>query len=244
MKKLCIWLGLALVIIGLVAVAVTWVLGAQSEKYEMLTYTADGAVNTLDIELDAGEIDVGYSDVTEAMVVYPQGRTHRFEVTLDGGTLSYRTVSHRVFWGFGQNSIPKATVLLPAGSKVALKLKLNAGVLNVGSGEFGDVSVEVNAGKVDLGDTACSSLVGTVNAGELSVAFVDTASASLEVNAGRIGAVFAGKAADYAISAHTDLGSCTVNDSQGTPSSSKSLRVNVNVGQCNVSFRSVEEAQG
>lgn len=179
--------------------------------------TDTAGVTSLDVDVDAADVVIGFHDGDEAVLRAEQGSLAGWELRRDGDELSLRSPDRFFDWWspdwLGEDT--RITLLLPESLQgLAADLTLNAGALTA-DGEFGDLTASVNAGAMTLNGAADTADV-EVNAGRADVDLADVSEANLSVSAGRLVSTFTGTAPDL-VDIQVSAGALTLSVPEGVP---------------------------
>lgn len=253
----CIIAGAVIIVVGL---ALT--LGAlacngwtvKKPEFEMLNYTATDDNTAMDVTIGAGSVKTEFYDGDKVTIDYPAANVFKSEISETDGVLHYQSRLRKT-WFWGTLDIPDTVIKLPKGINFDLDFELNAGSVNVASGEYGKVSIQVHAGKLTVNQSTSTNFDCDVSAGLLEVNGLNCTKFDCEVSAGRLdvktlecpditadvsaGALVInvnGAKADYDIKTDVSAGSCNVSNQTGN--GGKRLYVECSAGSADVTFTS------
>lgn len=239
------------VIIMLVALAVGgWSLKA---KYEMKTFTSQEEFSTVYVRQDAGSVKCEYYDGSETVIEYPTSKLFDSAVKIEDGALKVQT-RRKWYALWGNPVMPETVIKLPrSASGAAMNFKINAGSTTLGSGTYGNITVNIDAGQFAAGDIECAALKCNINAGQIKINSVQCALLELDVDAGRteISSIdaaktivnvdagsavlgFCGAQSEYTVNVKIDAGSCNVGNSTGT--TDKTILLDIDAGSAKLTF--------
>ena len=258
MWKIFLSIGVSVLIIGIIIFIIGLGLNGWNLRveYEMKTYTSTADDTILDLDLSAGEMNVGFYDGDVIEVEYPDSFPYGYDVGEKDGKLYVHRRSNHFIW-FGWNRIPAVTVRIPNGKVMDLNVDISAGTVRVADGEFASVKTHMSAGTMNLGKLKCGKFVSRLSAGRLDVAGADCTDLDLhlsagsakidnvkcdnikvKLSAGSVNLGIIGNKNDYEITVDKSAGSCNVSESLTPPgfSRSKFLDIDLSAGSVNVSF--------
>lgn len=182
---------------GSAAVAATGSMMASTQGSDaVLTEDASG-IDTLDLDVDAGNMRIEFGDVDEAELAVTNARGPAWRLEREGDELIVRSPEFRFGWWFGEwfGDDQSAVLTLPeelSDAQLDADLTLDAGSLDV-VGDFGALDVTVNAGALDV-EGAASSLSIDMSAGRADAMLDGVDAADLSVSAGDLTVELTGRA--------------------------------------------------
>ncbi len=155
-------------------------------------------IEDLELEVDASDVTVQFSDVEDAELTVTSGRG-AWTLERDGDTLVVESPRALFGWWFGNWFGDEENVVLELpeslrSAAIGADIRLDAGSLEL-SGDFGEMDVEVGAGALEIEGSA-TALDAQVSAGRADVQLDGLRAADLGVSAGRLVAEFTGTAPD------------------------------------------------
>lgn len=251
----CIVAGVILLLIGgVIFIAALWHNGWNfSRDYETKSFTADGEISRLEIDIGAGELKTVFEDIEKVEIIYPVADGYETGIAEENGTLKY-SAKNKWNAAFFQIFVNYETVIkIPTGSVLDLSVDMSAGTTSLAAGTYGQVALHVSAGTMRLGQFECNSFVcevsaGTVSidrivsplfdcevsAGTVSVANLSSPDIRTKISAGTINLTVEGREDEYSIRTHVSAGSCNVSDRHSD--GDKKIDVDCSAGTISVSF--------
>lgn len=245
-------IGIAVLIIALAVNG--WKFDFKETEYEMKTYETKESYDTLNIDFNAGELEIVFYEGEKIKFEYPENNRYTASVTEQKSSVSFVTKKKHWFdWFSWSTNFPKTTISIPENSKLNLTIELNAGKVTVPDGEYINLTLKVNAGDINANTVTASSINCAVNAGNVKIENATCTKANLEVNAGNmtfsrldcgeitvdtnvgnmsLGVV--GTATEYTVDIDNHAGTCNVENHTGA--SGKSIKGELNLGTFKVSF--------
>lgn len=174
----CVIIGLILLLLGIIATAVSYGIGITNGGLSRSRITVDetyGLVNIQEIKVDIGTGDVTIRE-GDQFEIHATNVYEEFETKVSGDEWTIQ--SHKSgsgFWGFlrnasflGWNYEPTVEIVIPKGYTLSkLKLDLGAGNLYIISGDFEEAKIDVGAGKFTGTNMITGSLDCNAGAGSL-----------------------------------------------------------------------------
>ena len=260
MKKtliVCSILAAIAIVIGIVLIIVGGTFGfGGAVNYTDESFTSQGSVTRLEIDVAAGTAKVQFYDGDSVQVDYQTHSKYGFTVSESGGTVKLEQVRTGwwINWGINMRKAPTATVRIPRALILDLDIDISAGLVEVGSGTFGKVTCEISAGKLALGEIVCTALESDVSAGTFEISGltcefincdisagnatinrVNCDRIDIDVSAGNISMKVLGNKSDYTILVDKSAGNCNVTSQTGTEPN-KRITVDVSAGNVSVNF--------
>lgn len=209
----------------------------------------------INYEFSAGTLKVEYYEGDVIKVEYPHSNEFTTEFSISHTALNIATTQVRWYnTGFWFNKIPETRVYLPRNVIFGLDLEINAGVVEIGEGQYSKIDVEMNAGTISIDNVASSvfslelnagavnltritsgEFAADINAGSLNLKGLKCDKINLEISAGSANISVVGKKSDYTIVADVSAGSCNVTNQLGVHYN-KTLSVEVSAGSANITF--------
>lgn len=198
----------ALIVVGTIAGAVFSTIRSGSVMVSSVSAEVRG-VDALDVELNAGALEIVFADVEEAeLEVTGAVGADRWTLDRDGDTLEVR--SPRWEWGMPWilGGSGRAVLTVPEDLQgLDLDMRMAAGAMR-STGDFGDLDVSVGAGELRLAGSADTVAVD-LSAGGARLELADVRSATFIVSAGSMDADLTGTQPDD-IRADVSAGSLTL----------------------------------
>lgn len=182
---------------GTAAVAATGTVLRSSDRNDAVQTIDAAGIESLDLDVDAGDMRIEFGDVDDARLVVTNGRGPGWTLDREGDELVVRSPDSRFGWWFGGwfGDDESAVLTLPEALKdsaIDADLTVDAGGLDV-DGDFGTLDVTVNAGSLDV-EAAATSLDIDMNAGRADVVVDGAEDAGLSVAAGDLTVELTGSA--------------------------------------------------
>ncbi|OAN34043.1 hypothetical protein A4X16_05860 [Microbacterium sp. H83] len=182
---------------GTAAFAATGTLLTSSDRSDTVQTQDAAGVESLDLDVDAGNMRIEFGDVDEAELSVTNGRGPGWTFEREGDELVVRSPEFRWGWWFDGwfGDDESAVLTLPENLREAsidADLTLDAGSLDV-VGDFGALDISVNAGALDL-EGAASALDIDMSAGRADVLVDGVDEAGLQVSAGDLNVELTGSA--------------------------------------------------
>lgn len=189
-----ILIGFIVIIIGVVVMLTALGLSDWSldGDYEAKEFVCDIPISKLAIDIGVGDLDIKYYDGEFVKVEYQDSKSLQTSILQFGfddvkdNNLQIQNKMHFRLFNFGRwlKKAPKMTIYIPNSTQVDLQCKVNAGVANVDSGKFGNVSCILNAGTLNLEDIESKLFYVKLNAGSVKVQNLVATETTFIVNAG------------------------------------------------------------
>lgn len=196
MSKLgkAILIGVITLVIGIIVMVAALGLSGWSfdGDFELYSYVCDKRVDDLSVYVGVGNVDIKFYDGEYVKVDYEHNKRMTTNITLgensdtNVNTLEIRNEMRFSFFNFGRwfKKAPKMTVYIPNDTQVNLKCNVNAGIANVDSGKFGNVSFVLNAGTLNFENIESARFFVRLNAGTVKLQNLVATKTHFEVNAG------------------------------------------------------------
>lgn len=171
------------------AAATGTLLSSSSDRGDSVQGVDVAGIDSIDLDVDAGNMRIEFGDVDEAQLSVTNGRGADWTFEVDDDTLRVHSPDFRFGWWFGSwfGDDESAVLTLPDSlrdSALDADLTLDAGSLDV-DGDFGVLDVTVNAGALDLQGSS-ESLGIDMSAGRADVLLDGVTDADLGVSAGNL----------------------------------------------------------
>lgn len=172
---------------GTAAFAATGTLLTSSDRSDSIQTQDASGIESIDLDVDAGNMRIEFGDVDEAELAVTNGRGPGWTFDRNGDELVVRSPEFRWGWWFDGwfGDDESAVLTLPESlrdSALDADLTLDAGSLDV-VGDFGALDIAVNAGALDL-EGAASAVDIDMSAGRADVLVDGVEEAGLQVSAG------------------------------------------------------------
>lgn len=201
--------------IVIVSTATFSAIGMAFSGLHSTSYAVDVAnVNSLDVQLAAGGLQVEYAGVEKAELdVQSSVSTGPWTLRVDGSKLVVASPDNRFGWPNLFGMADKAVLRLPTSLQgMDATMRVAAGSLTV-NGQFGDVNLDVQAGSASV-DGIASGLDAKVSAGSGDINVEGVVRADLTVEAGSMSVAIRGAQPD-STAAHVAAGSLDLAVPQG-----------------------------
>ena len=182
----------SVLLLALMATVTVNIITALTRTDASGTYAVSEPFESIRLEVDASDVEVGFANVTEPTITFDQGSSNRavtFEQDVRGGELRVVANTRGGFFPFGiwpwGGDSSRLEVVLPAelnDGTLPLTLSSSAGDLTL-DGEFDDVAISVTAGDLDLAGSA-TVLQLQSTAGDVSLSDYAAREISVESTAG------------------------------------------------------------
>ena len=248
-------LGVMLILAGLVAgvncgFALHGNLGTTA-KAANTTYTAEGNIETVAIEAEAGRITLRTADVAKTSVDYfTDGNIQVTCVEWEGTLTVSQTVSLPSFLnGYGGELV----ITMPAGTKQEVTISLDAGnvfckalnaeklQITLGGGNAAaenctaeTAAIRTGAGDIDLNACTLAELRTAADTGNIKGRDVAVDGAAFAVGTGEIDVECRGAKNEYTLTGKTDFGECNFADQAG--STQKYIHAQTDIGNIRIVF--------
>ncbi len=197
------------------------------------TYVANGDVDRIIIDADAGAINVKTADVEKITVQYAKTSVISASVSEKGGAL---TIKQNVRSHLINNSGGEITVSIPSTlTTLSANVSLDAGVVKIKNTVFKSAEIEVDAGQILVDNGTIARLFVEMSAGDVNLEEVKTDQAEISVDVGDVNFSVVGNAEEYTLKSEIDLGSANFSDQTGN-NPSKRIEISVDIGEANLSF--------
>lgn len=196
MSKLgkCILIGFIIFVIGAIIMVTALGLSGWSldGEYETSEFVCDRPIYDIKVEIGVGNLDVKFYDGEFIKVVYQHNKSMKSSISQfdknddsDNRLEIQNEMRFRIF-NFGRwlKKSPNMTIYIPNGNVVDLQCNVNAGVANVESGKFGNVSVVLNAGTLNFENIESNRFYVKLNAGNVKLQNLSAVKTNVIVNAG------------------------------------------------------------
>ena len=212
MKKACLIVAIALVIVGLVIFGIAFVLAGYdisklgAGKTETNTYSVEEPF--LNINIKTAEADVMFtpSDDGTCRVVCVESEKRKHSVTVSDGTLTINAEDKRN-WTDHLSFFSKPlsiTVYLPSATYDSLKLDVRTGDVSIPDAfSFGVAEVETSTGDIDFRASAIGKIKLKTSTGDIVVEKSEAAALDLCVSTGKITAKEIACAGDVSVQVST-----------------------------------------
>ncbi len=182
--------GVVFIVIGLVIIFT--ILGLNNwkleEKFEMKEFVSSIDCTSLELEFDEGTVKTQFYDGDKIKVEYPTSKHRKVEFVeyTDSDKLFVETKNKFRWLGFRSlfSKIPEMTISIPKNSVIDINYHINAGKVEIASGNYEHVIISLNAGEIKLGDINCSKFNANINTGTFTMNKLVTGKSNLIINAG------------------------------------------------------------
>ena len=181
--------GVIIAVIGLLVLLVALGMNGWSfnNDYEIKTYDCTTDVDTLKIDYAAGVLKTEYYDGEKIKIEYPESKSYKATISESESVLNFETEYKFRFFHFNfWQQMPPAVIKIPKNNILSIDLVMNAGTVDIASGQYAEIKANLNAGTLNLENIECDNFYNKLNAGNVKIQDLKTGNSTFEMNAGDI----------------------------------------------------------
>lgn len=182
---------------GAAAAAATGTILNSSERGDSVQSVDVDGIDSIDLDVDAGNMRIEFGDVDEARLAVTNGRGPEWRLEREGAELVVRSPESIFGWWFGGGFDDEESAVLTLPQELQdealdAKLTLDAGSLDV-IGDFGTLDIDVSAGALDV-EGSSEALDVDMSAGRADIVLDGVNEVGLGVSAGDLAVELTGTA--------------------------------------------------